>query len=56
MGGDPSDGPEDLAQVLPLLEEKMTDEGRAMAYVCRHAVCSQPVSEVEALLSLLESR
>jgi hypothetical protein len=29
------------------------DEGRAMADGCRH-VCSLPVSEVEALLDLLE--
>ena len=57
VGGDPSDDPEDLAEHLPLLKGKMDlDEGRAMAYVCRHAVCSQPVSEVEELLSLLESR
>ena len=57
VGGDPSDCPEDLVDHLPLLEGKMElDGGRAMAYVCRNAVCSQPVREVEALLDLLESR
>jgi hypothetical protein len=39
--------------VVPLLSHRTLRGGQPTAYVCRHFVCANPVTEVEALRGLL---
>jgi uncharacterized protein YyaL (SSP411 family) len=47
---------EDLIAQLPLMEGKVGTGDDMRAYVCRDFVCSQPVSEVEDFLGLLDGQ
>lgn len=43
----------DEDSVIPLLEERIAEDGKATAYVCQHFACQMPVTETEALAELL---
>jgi uncharacterized protein YyaL (SSP411 family) len=41
------------ADGVPLLEDREPVDGRAAAYVCEHFVCQAPVTEPDALATML---
>ncbi|MDE2724204.1 MAG: hypothetical protein OXI59_12585 [Gemmatimonadota bacterium] len=43
-----------MSEAIPLLKNRGMIDGRATAYVCRNFVCSEPVTDVEALEKLLD--
>jgi len=43
----------DGESVVPLLSHRTLRGGQPTAYVCKHFVCANPVTEVEALRGLL---
>ena len=45
----------DEGSVIPLLEERVAEDGKATAYVCQHFACQMPVTEAEALKNQLNS-
>jgi uncharacterized protein YyaL (SSP411 family) len=47
--------PNTRTPVIPLLQDRRQIDGRATAYVCVDFSCRSPVSDSEALRSLLES-
>ncbi len=42
-----------VAELIPLLQGRVTIDGKAAAYVCEHYTCQMPVAEPEALLGQL---
>jgi hypothetical protein len=46
--------PNTQSAAVPLLQERGLVDGQATAYVCRNLTCQAPVTQPEALLSLLE--
>ena len=47
-------GNEPVSDTIPLLKNRGMIDGRATAYVCRNFVCSEPVTDAEALEKLLD--
>ena len=47
------DAGEDVAELIPLLESRTAQAGRATAYVCERLACKQPVTEPAALAEQL---
>ncbi len=43
-----------LAKTVPLVEEKVAQDGRATAYVCERRVCQRPTTEPEGFARELE--
>ena len=47
-------GSDPVSDAIPLLKNRGMIDGRATAYVCRNFVCSEPVTDAEALEKLLD--
>jgi len=47
------DTPDDAARLIPLLEGRTAQGGRATAYVCERLACKQPVTDPESLAEQL---
>jgi uncharacterized protein len=50
-----TEGAERAAELVPLLRERTTLDGRATAYVCEHYACQRPVNSAEELSAQLEA-
>ena len=47
-------GSDSVSDAIPLLKNRGMIDGRATAYVCRNFVCSEPVTDAQALEKLLD--